>query len=320
MWQELLIIAVSFIIMVWSSDIFVDAAVAISDNFNMPKVIIGTVLVGFTTAVPELLVSFDAAINNGPGIAIGNALGSYIINIALVLGVTAIVCPIKVSKLILKREVPVMALSLFIAFLLMYNGFLGPKQGYVLLACLVVTVVSFAFIILRAKKLNLIIPEIKIDVKYGVYEAWFYFALGLCLLIFSARILTGASIDLAHYFGVSDLIIGLTIVAIGTSLPELAASISGVKKGEHDIAIGNVIGSNVLGMFAVLAMPAIFSPGIIHKLVIYRDFGFMAITTLCFWVACYCFDGDKLLINRREGVLGVLLFLSYLFVLYLYPA
>ena len=319
MWQELLIIALSFIIMAWSSDLFVDAAVAISDHFHMPKVIIGTVLVGFTTAVPELLVSFDAAINNGRGIAIGNALGSYIINIALVLGVTAIICPIKVSKLILKREVPVMALSLFIAFLLMYNGFLGQKEGCILLVCLVITVVAFTLIILRAKKHNNV-PKMKIDVRYGVYEAWFYFILGLCLLIFSARILTSASVDLAHYFGVSDLIIGLTVVAIGTSLPELAASIAGVKKGEHDIAIGNVIGSNVLGMFAVLAMPAIFSPGIVHKLIIYRDFGFMAITTLCFWVACYCFDGDKLVINRREGVLGILLFLSYLVVLYFYPA
>ena len=143
--------------------------------------------------------------------------------------------------------------------------------------------------------------------------------MGLLLLIFSARLLTDSAVSLAQYFGVSDLLIGLTIVAIGTSLPELAASIAGVRKGEDDIAIGNVIGSNILGMFAVLAMPAIFAPGNITNIMIYRDFAFMAITTLAFWLASYFFDGDKLLINRKEGFIGVLIFFCYIAVLYFYP-
>ena len=159
----------------------------------------------------------------------------------------------------------------------------------------------------------------KIDIKYSHAKAWLYLVIGLLLLIVSARILTNSSVSLAHYFGVSDLVIGLTIVAIGTSLPELAASIAGVRKGEDDIAIGNVIGSNVLGLFAVLAMPALFSPGNVSKIIIYRDFAFMAFTTLAFWLACICFDGDKLLINRREGTLGIFIFLVYIILLYSIP-
>ncbi|MEE3003391.1 MAG: calcium/sodium antiporter [Pseudomonadota bacterium] len=318
MWYDLTIILISFAVMAWSSDLFVDAAIAIADHLHMPKVIIGTVLVGFTTAVPELLVSLDAALNNASGIAIGNALGSYTINIALVLGITAIICPIKVSKSILQREVPVMALSLVISFMLMLDGYFGITDGLILLICLIVTVITFTIIVLRASKSD-ILQKAKIDIKYSHAKAWLYLVIGLLLLIFSARILTNSSVSLAHYFGVSDLVIGLTIVAIGTSLPELAASIAGVRKGEDDIAIGNVIGSNVLGLFAVLAMPALFSPGSVSQIIIYRDFAFMAFTTLAFWLACYCFDGDKLLINRREGALGVLIFLVYIALLYTIP-
>jgi cation:H+ antiporter len=109
-------------------------------------------------------------------------------------------------------------------------------------------------------------------------------------------------------------------VAIGTSLPELAASIAGVKKGEDDIAIGNVIGSNVLGLFAVLAMPAIFSPGTLDPLILQRDFSYMALTTIAFWMACYCFDGAVLRINKREGWVGVLLFVGYIATLYYFPS
>lgn len=318
MWQEILTIIVSFIVMAWSSDLFVDAAVAISYHLRMPKVIIGTVLVGFTTAVPELLVSLDAALHQASGIAIGNALGSYVINIALVLGITAIVRPIKVSKAILQREVPVMALALLIAYVLMQDGYFSPLDGYILLTCLLVTMVVGTYVIYRARAAQKA-PSLTIAVQYNTRTAWLYLAVGLILLVASARFLTSASVDLAHLFGVSDLIIGLTIVAIGTSLPELAASIAGVKKGEDDIAIGNVIGSNILGLFAVLAMPAIFSPGPLEPLILQRDFAYMAITTAGFWVACCCFDGEVLRINKREGCLGVALFIGYIALLYAFP-
>lgn len=318
MWQEIIIIVISFIVMAWSSDLFVDAAVAISYHLQMPKVIIGTVLVGFTTAVPELLVSLDAAIHQASGIAIGNALGSYVINISLVLGVTAIVRPIQVSLPILQREVPVMAIALAIAFFLMHDGYFYPADGYILLGCLLVTVSVGTYVILRARARHQE-PRIALAVKYSPMVAWLYLLIGLFLLIASARSLTTASVDLAHFFGVSDLIIGLTIVAIGTSLPELAASIAGVKKGEDDIAIGNVIGSNILGLFAVLAMPALFSPGQLDPLILQRDFAYMALTTAAFWIACYCFDGDILRINKREGWCGVLLFLGYILLLYAFP-
>ena len=317
MWLDLTIILISFLIMTWSSDLFVDGAIAIADHLKMPKVIIGTVLVGFTTAVPELLVSFDAAINGSSGIAIGNALGSYIINIALVLGITALIIPIKISKSILKREVPVMAFSLFIALALMSDGYFGFNDGVILLLMLLITIIAFTVIILKSNSNKI---NVNVTIKYSYMASWLYLVIGLMLLIVSARMLTSSAVSLAQYFGVSDLIIGLTIVAIGTSLPELAASVAGVKKGEDDIAIGNVIGSNILGMFAVLAMPAIFSPGSVPKIMIYRDFAFMGLTTITFWIACYCFDGDKLVINRVEGLCGIFIFFIYIALLYFYPA
>ena len=148
MWYDVAIILISFLIMTWSSDLFVDAAIAIADHIKVPKIVIGTILVGFTTAVPELLVSFDAAINGSTGIAIGNALGSYIINIALVLGITAMIIPIKVAKPILQREVPVMAFSLLVAFLLFVDGYFGVVDGCILLSFLIVTVGAFTCVIL----------------------------------------------------------------------------------------------------------------------------------------------------------------------------
>ena len=217
---------------------------------------------------------------------------------------------------ILKREVPVMAFSLIVAFLLMVNGYLGAIDGYIMLSILVVVIAIFTYVVMNADKKKI---KLDIPIKYKYSHAWGYLLIGLSLLIISARMLTSSAVALAHYFGVGDIVIGLTIVAIGTSLPELAASIVGVKKGEDDIAIGNVIGSNILGMLAVLAMPAIFSPGVIDKIIIYRDFGFMALTTILFWISCYCFDGDKMLINRREGAAGVLLFIGYVLLLYYFP-
>ena len=316
MWENITVIVVSFVVMTWSADLFVASAVEIADHYKVPKIIIGTVLVGFATAIPEMIVSLDAAIIGARGVSIGNALGSYIINIALVIGATALVVPIKLSAPILKKELNLMLFSMVLAFILLLNGYLSIFEGGVLLLFLLLYFVFMVYELMGKKHKALAYNKVA---NYRRLTSWGGLFIAFLLLIFSARFITSSSVALALYFGVSDLLIGLTIVALGTSLPELAASISGALKGEHDIAMGNVIGSNIFGMLAVLAMPAIFAPGSVPKLLLWRDFGFMFCITLMLYVCSYCFDKDGMRINRLEGSAFIAMFLVYLVILWAYP-
>ena len=316
---DLVVILLCFTVLTWSADIFVDASIAIADHFHVPKIVIGTILVGATTAFPELLVSFDASVHGARGIAIGNALGSYVINIALVLGVTACIQPIKISSALLKKELPVMSGVVLLVCVMLSTGYLGVLFGFVLIAfftCLALSLMCYLkrhFSDREAKKI------MRVEVKYSPSKASLYALLSLCFMLLSARFLTTSAVAVASYLGVHDLMIGLTIVAVGTSLPELAASIAGVKKGEDDIAIGNVIGSNILGLLAVLAMPALFAPGPVSQVVLLRDGGFMLAATILLWIACLFFDHGKLIINRKEGVIGVALYIIYVIVIMRFP-
>lgn len=316
MWMDLAIIILSFAVMTWSSELFVRGSVAIADNYNIPKILIGTVLVGFATAVPEMIVSLDAAVVGARGISIGNALGSYIINILLVLGITAIIKPITIMRSMLKRDILLMALAMIIALFLLYDGFLSSYDGALLIACLLGYMVYVVEYFKRHQE-EKISYELEGDISKA--RAWVYLIAGLGVLIISARLITGAAVALAHYFGISDLIIGLTVIAVGTSLPELAASVAGALKGEDEIVIGNVVGSNIFGMLGVLAMPGIFAPGAISKIVLIRDFSFMVIATMVLYICCCYFDTDKLKLNRTEGIVFVALFILYLYVIWLKP-
>jgi cation:H+ antiporter len=315
MWMDVAIIAVSFAVMAWSSELFVRGSVAIANNYNVPKILIGTVLVGFATAIPEMMVSLDAALSQARGISIGNALGSYIINILLVLGITALVRPIMIVRSVLKRDIPLMAAAMLIAFLLLADGFLSTTDGVILLACLLIYMVFMVYYFKQHKNEHL---ACKIDIKCSKYRSWVYLLAGIFILTISARFITSSAIDLAKYFGISDLIIGLTVIAIGTSLPEFAASIAGAIKGEDEIAIGNVIGSNVFGILGVLAVPGIFAPGLISNMILFRDFGFMMISTAVLYIFCCCFDNKKLKLNRIEGFIFILLFMLYLLAIWFY--
>jgi cation:H+ antiporter len=316
MWTDVAIIAISFAVMAWSSELFVRGSVAIANNYNVPKILIGTVLVGFATAIPEMMVSLDAALVHARGLSIGNALGSYIINIFLVLGITALVRPIMIVPSVLKRDIPLMGAAMLIAFLLLADGFLSVSEGMLLLSCLLIYLVFMVYYFKQHKNEHI---ACKIESKCSKSRSWVYLFLGLGILTISARFITSSAIDLAQYFGISDLIIGLTIIAVGTSLPELAASITGAMKGEDEIAIGNIIGSNIFGVLGVLAIPGIFAPGTISNMILFRDFGFMIIATVVLYVFCCCFDNKKLKLNRIEGFVFILFFILYLSVIWLYP-
>jgi cation:H+ antiporter len=316
---DIIAIVAGVSLLVWGADRFVIGASGIASNLGLPPMIIGLTIVGFGTSAPEILVSGMAAYQGNSGLAIGNALGSNIANIGLILGVTALIAPLNVRSETLRREYPILLAVCLGTLLLMLDGYLGRSDGLVLLAGLVAMLFAMVRIGMRSlagDPINAeIIEELPGEMTTG--KAVFNFCLGLALLLFSSRILVWGAVNIATTFGVSDLIIGLTIVALGTSLPELAASIAAAVKNEHDIAIGNVIGSNMYNLLAVLAVPGLIAPGPFDPLVLSRDMTMMIGLTLALFVISYGFGGAGR-INRFEGLLLVLAFLAYQGVLFMH--
>jgi len=309
-------ILVGFGLLVWGADRFVIGAAAIARNLGVSTLIIGLTIVGFGTSAPEMLVSAVAAWQGNPGLAIGNALGSNIANIGLILGITALISPIVVQSNMLKREFPVLLLTMLAGLALMADGDLGRLDGLLLLAGLVLMIVWLVRQGMKTRS-DPLQSEIEAEVpgRMRMGPALMWFVVGLLVLLASSRLLVWGAVSIAHALGVSDVMIGLTIVALGTSLPELAASVVSVLKGEHDLAIGNVVGSNMFNLLAVLGMPGVIRPGSFPAEILSRDFPVMiGLTLLLFVMACGLRGPGH--INRYEGsaLLGV--YIGYMTLLY----
>jgi cation:H+ antiporter len=306
-------ILAGFGLLIWGADRFVTGAAAIANNFGISPLLIGLTIVGFGTSAPEILVSGMAALQGNPGLAIGNALGSNIANIGLVLGVTVLVAPLSVSSSTLKREYPMLLAICLVALLLMLDGELGRIDGVILLTGLVLMLYGMVRIgRLGGRTEDPMKQEYAAEIpqQMATSTALLWFIFGLALLLISSRMLVWGAVEIATAFGVSDLVIGLTIIALGTSLPELAAGVASALKGEHDIAIGNVIGSNMYNLLAVLAMPALLAPGPFAPEVLMRDMAVMIGLTLAMFLMSYGF-GSPGRINRFEGLLLLLAFICY---------
>jgi cation:H+ antiporter len=315
---ELLAIIGGFVVLTWSADRFVVGASAIAYNLKVSPLIIGLTIVGLGTSAPEMLVSMVAAWQGNSGLAVGNALGSNIINTGLILGVSALIIPLKVHSSIIRRELPVLLLVMVIALLLLLDGTLGRLDGIILLTGMALVVTW----LIRVGKTSPppedpmsdeFADEMPTDMGMGRAVLWLIVG-GLCLLG-SSRLLVWGAVSVAESMGISDLVIGLTVVALGTSLPELAASVMSALKNEHDIAIGNVIGSNIFNLLAVLGLPGLINPGAIDAEVLTRDFPVMVGLTLALFVMAFGFRGPGR-INRFEGALLVLAFCGYQTLLY----
>ena len=304
-------ILVGLVVLVWSADRFISGAAALADNLGVSPMLIGLTVVGFGTSAPEVLVSIMAAVNGNPGLAIGNAIGSNIANIGLILGFTALVIPLSVHSSVLKREYPLLLAVTVICILLMLDGELGRFDGGVLLVLLVAV---FGWMIYTAKTgaADPIAGEYDAEIPHNVptKKALLLLIGGLIFLLISSRLLVWGATHVAIALGVSDVVIGLTIVAIGTSLPELAASITSAMKKEDDIAIGNVIGSNLYNMLAVLSIPGLVAPGPFSPAVLTRDLPVMFGLTLFLFFMGYGF-GKQGRINRFEGLGLLLCFVGY---------
>lgn len=303
---------VGLIALVWSADRFVIGASATARILGVSPLVIGILVVGIGTSAPEMLVSAIAAFDGQVGLSVGNALGSNITNIGLILGITALVAPLQVRSKILFREIPLLILVMLVGYLLLRDGELNRPDGLLLLG-------GFALVILRQlweAKHGIDDPlagefEAVLEKDLTLRAALVWLLVGFVVLLASARLMVWAAVDIAVALGVSDLVIGLTIVAVGTSLPELAASVAAVRKNEHDIALGNVLGSNLFNLLGVMALPGVIAPGPVDAEVLTRDYPVMIGLSVLLFIVAYSFKGSRR-IERWEGGVLVFLYFAYL--------
>jgi cation:H+ antiporter len=299
-------------LLVWSADRFVEGSAVTARHFGMPPLLIGMVVVGFGTSAPEMVVSALASSQGNPGIALGNAYGSNITNIALILGLTALISPIAVHSQVLRNELPLLSAVSLLAAWQLWDGQLSRMDALLLLGVFAVLMgwTIWQGLRQRADALGSEMEQELVSQTMPIGRALFWVALGLILLILSSRILVWGAVEIAQGFGVSDLIIGLTVVAVGTSLPELASSLIATRKGEHDIALGNILGSNLFNTLAVVGIAGVISPMAVRPEVLYRDMLVMLGLTLSLFVFGYGFRGAGR-INRLEGGLLLAVYLGY---------
>jgi cation:H+ antiporter len=310
-------IIAGFVLMIWSADRFICGAASTARNLNISPLIIGLTIVGFGTSAPEMLIAAMAAAGANPGLAVGNAIGSNITNITLVLGLSALIIPLEVHSRILRKELPILLMAMLLMLFLVQDKYLGRTDGIILAG----GVVLLMWWLTRQAMLNK-----TGDPMYGEFEkelprpmtmrrALAYLVFGLVALIISSKILVWGAVQIATEFGVSDLLIGLTIIAIGTSLPELAASIAGALNDEHAIAIGNVVGSNMFNTLAVMGIPGLIYPSTLDSAVLERDIPVAFILTITLMVMVYGYKGHGR-INRFEGAVLLACFAGYQVLLY----
>jgi len=310
-------ILAGFVLLVWGADRFVHGAAATARNLGVSTLVIGLTVVGFGTSAPEILVSVMAALSGNPGLAVGNAIGSNITNIGLVLGVTALVTPLMVNSATLRREFPLMLLVSLLALMLVLDFTLSRIDGFILLSALILMFFWLVHIAKYRKFPEPMQSEYEREIPIiTLKNALFWTIFGLLILLVSSRILVYGAVNIAQMMGISDLVIGLTIVAIGTSLPELAASVMSAIKKEHDIAIGNILGSNMYNLLAVLSVPGIIAPIPLETSVLSRDFAFMIGLSITLFIFA---SGIKRpgRINRFEGGALLVIYASYIVILYL---
>jgi cation:H+ antiporter len=300
-------------LLVWSADRFVEGSASTAGYFGMPPLLIGMVIVGFGTSAPEMVVSALAALEGSPGIALGNAYGSNIANIALILGVTALISPIMVHSTVLRKELPILALVTLFTVVLIADYDLSRLDAVILL---LVFFSLMAWTIYQGlnQKTDALAKEVEAEAAgkaMPLKRALFWLVAGLLMLIASSRILVWGAVEIAQLFGVSDMIIGLTIVAISTSLPELASSVAAARKGEHDIALGNVLGSNLFNTLAVVGIAGTIHPFAVAPETLSRDMVVMGALTVSLFLTGYGFRGRQGRINRFEGAALLLVYVGY---------
>lgn len=312
MMLSIIAVVVGLIVLVWSADRFVDGAAGLAKHLGMAPLLIGMVVIGFGTSAPEMVVSVLASMDGNPSLALGNAYGSNITNIALILGITALLAPIQVKSQVLRQEIPwLLGVTLLTAALLL--DFTVSRWDAVILLAVFSGYMGWSIYTGMQSKNDALEQEYTAELAQAEHSpgrAVFWLLLGLVLLIASSRALVWGAVNIAQAMGVSDLVIGLTIVAIGTSLPELASAIAATRKNEHDLALGNVLGSNMFNTLAVVGLAAAIKPMTLEDLVLYRDWPAMMLLTLLVFGFGFSRRGQGK-IQRWQGGVLVLCYLAY---------
>ena len=314
---EAFLFLIWLVVLSWGADRFVFGASALARNIGVSPMIIGLTIVAMGSSAPEIMVAATASLSGNTDTAVGNAIGSNITNIALVLGITALLKPLSIASITLKREMPVLLLVSVLATYLLSDLYLSRNEGTVLIVLFFVVIGGLTWMAFHMEKGDPLQLETENEIPSDVptAKAVTWLIVGLILLPLSAHFMVDSAVIIAKYFGLSDLLIGLTIIAIGTSLPELAASIAGVLKNEDDLALGNIIGSNIFNILAVLAMPGLIAPGVVDPSAAGRDIYVMLALIVLLIVFSFNLRGTRQ-INRWEGSALLLCFLVYQFVLF----
>lgn len=302
-----------FLLLVWGADRLVAGASATARNMGMSPLIIGLTIIGFGTSAPELVISVVASLKGNAGLAVGNAIGSNIANMGLVLGITALIYPLRLESTALKREYPMLLLIMLVCFLMALNGSYSRLEGWILLVSLLLVVIWIVRIGLYRPQSDPLAEEFDAEIPKDIPTkvAVFWLSVGLIVLPVSSTFMVDGAITIAVLLGVTDTVVGLTIVALGTSLPELATAITAAFNREDDLAIGNIIGSNIFNLLGVLGIAAVINPVELPTIFLLRDFPAMFLITGALYLMAMNLRGPGR-IGRRSGSALLILFVSYI--------
>lgn len=300
------------VLLVWGAERFVHGAAASARNMGIAPLLIGLTVVAFATSSPEILVSVVASLRGEPTLAIGNAIGSNIVNIGLVLGMTALIKPIKLESATLRREMPALLAVSLLTVSLFLDTHLSRIDGIVMLTGLVIVMIWLTRLGRRSAANDPIKrdyeAEIPADVSMKMAITWT--VVGLVTLLIGAQWLVTGAIGMAQNLGVSEVVIGITVVALGTSLPELTVSLVSALKGEYGLAIGNIVGSNIFNLLAVIGIAATIEPAALAPSVLSLHIFVMVAFTLVLFAMTYDYDG-KAKLSRMEGIALLIAYVAY---------
>lgn len=316
------ILLVAFIALVWSADKFVLGASSLARNLGVSPIIIGLTIVAMGSSAPEMMVAAAASFQGNPDTAIGNAIGSNITNIALVLGVTVLVKPLVVSSSTIKQELPLLLILTILAYFIFIDNVFSFPEGIALMVSFFCFISVLLVKALKERKNNTINDPMILEAELEIPEATstiksvLWLIAGISLLVLSSHFLVDSAIFIAKAYGISDLVIGLTIIAIGTSLPELAASIASILKKEDDLAMGNIVGSNIFNLLAVLPFAGIIAPGAVNPEASLRDTPVMLAITGLLLILCFSRESGSFRLTRAKGALLLICFIAYQILLF----
>jgi len=298
---EAVMVVLGFTGLIWGADKFVFGASALARNLGVTPLMIGLTIVAFGTSAPEIFSSAASVVGNEPELAIGNALGSNIFNIGIALGIAALISPLKPPKSLFHKEIPALLMVTVVTGIIFGNFYIGPVDAAILMSI----TVFFGYKLFRNRIKSSSLPDIDEEnlLHLSNTRSAIYLALGLTLLVVSAEAIVQACTTIANELGVSSAVIGLTVVALGTSLPEVAASVACALKGHHELAIGNIVGSNILNLLAVLPFPGLFAPVAVDPALFYRDYTVMLLLTLLLAVFCFRAIKSNMFIGRPAGAM-----------------